>query len=449
MADPLTIIGTAGAIANIIDALTKTIASVCDVRQAWKIADLTVLSFENQLNLLCFALCEVQKWAASKSDAQSHQLGMQVDSCVKCCRLLIGKIDEEVSQFEKTLSGELEMGAKLTLLFKTKDMEQIKRMIDQQTQALTLLLSACNINALEEQNKILHQPKLIRVFREMERDTASLIVHRDTDSIVTATSVSSSKWSLQFTFDKELLVTNVYERWIRKFAKPRTTNMRLHNDTMRDDLLESANGKMSSPNPPIQTEQNTATRINSAISEASPQQPLNLSERFDFLMRDAMNIELEPLNPSRIIGDLQQQAKESSKVDRNQKDDLRLGRREVKVAILGSKTRKQVFEEMMLEDNMHMRCYPEKQLCLFRPIILTTVLDCSRYLADALQFHQKIKESDPIRHCLKYILTYNQGVEPDITLSKEFATAMVQIMEHPATKTLMEAIDFILPANGK
>ncbi|KAF4422038.1 hypothetical protein FACUT_10836 [Fusarium acutatum] len=39
MADPLSIIETARAIANIIDALTKTIKTVCDMRQAWKVAD--------------------------------------------------------------------------------------------------------------------------------------------------------------------------------------------------------------------------------------------------------------------------------------------------------------------------------------------------------------------------------------------------------------------------
>jgi hypothetical protein len=154
MADPLTVIGTAGAIANIIDVLTKTITVVCDMRQAWKIADLTVLSFENQLNLLHFALCEVQKWAAFKSDGQSPQLGMQVDKCVACCQLLIAKIDQEVSQFEKTISGELELGSKLTLLFKTKEMEQIKRMVDQQTQALTLLLSACNMSVQKHESSL-------------------------------------------------------------------------------------------------------------------------------------------------------------------------------------------------------------------------------------------------------------------------------------------------------
>lgn len=143
MAEPLCIIGTAGAIANIIDVLTKTITTICDMRQAWKIADLTVLAFENQLNLLKIALCQIQKWAASQSEEQGHELVMQVDSCVTCCRLLISKIDSEVSLLERTTTGDLNLPSKLGLLFKTKDMEQIQRMIDQQTHALALLLSVC------------------------------------------------------------------------------------------------------------------------------------------------------------------------------------------------------------------------------------------------------------------------------------------------------------------
>lgn len=108
----------------------------------WKIADLIVLTFENQLNLLKTALSQIQKWATS-SEERDHDIIMQVDNCVTCCRLLISKIDIEVSQFERTIDGDLNLPSKLALLFKSKDMEQIQRMIDQQTYALTLLLSAC------------------------------------------------------------------------------------------------------------------------------------------------------------------------------------------------------------------------------------------------------------------------------------------------------------------
>jgi hypothetical protein len=52
----------------------------------------------------------------------------------------------------------------------------------------------------------------------MEDDSISMIVHRDVDSLLsnyTNTSISSSKRSLVFEFDRELFVSRIYERWIR------------------------------------------------------------------------------------------------------------------------------------------------------------------------------------------------------------------------------------------
>jgi guanine nucleotide-binding protein G(i) subunit alpha len=302
--------------------------------------------------------------------------------------------------------------------------------------------------ALQKQNKILHQPEFVRVLRDINRDTASLIVHHDTDSIVTVTSVSSSKWSLQFDFDKELLVTNVYERWIRKFAKPRVTNTQLHNDAVRDDLRLGESGRISLPKPPLQTGQNPVTQLNSDPSEGSLQQSPSLGEQHDFPRVSAMSIELQPLERRQITSDPQQQAKESQGIIRSLKDSLTPAGADVIVTILGSKTSKQVLEGMMLEGNMHTKCYPEDQLCLFRPTILMIVLDCSRYLVDALK-HHITTESDPIKDCLQYISKFDRSSVPGITLRDEFATAMTQIMEHPRTKTLMEDQNFILPANGK
>ncbi|KAF5975484.1 GNA-3 g alpha subunit GNA-3 [Fusarium coicis] len=280
MADPLSIIGTAGAIANIIDVLTKTITTVCDMRQAWKIADLSVFAFENQLNLLKFALFEIQKWTESRSCEQSHQLVMQVDSCVTCCRLLIGKIDGEVSQFQKTTAGDLELGSKLSFLFKTKDMEQIQRMVDQQTHTLTLLLSACNSNALVEQTRILQQPKLVQALQDMDRDTASLIVHRDSDSIITATSVSSSRWSVQFAFDRELFISKVYDKWIRKLATTRRANTHSTEDSAQRDHQQISNNGIAVRDPPNDHEQNIVAR--ESVSKSYNALIFMIHERFMF-----------------------------------------------------------------------------------------------------------------------------------------------------------------------
>ncbi|KAF5618005.1 GNA-3 g alpha subunit GNA-3 [Fusarium sp. NRRL 25303] len=444
MADPLSIIGTAGAIANIIDVLTKTITTVCDMRQAWKIADIAVFAFENQLNLLKFALFEIQKWTESRSDEQSHQLVMQVDSCVTCCRLLIGKIDGEVSQFEKTVAGDLELGSKLSFLFKTKDMEQIQRMVDQQTHTLTLLLSACNSNALEEQTRILQQPKIIQALEDMDRDTASLIVHRDSDSIVTATSVSSSRWSVQFAFDRELFISKVYDKWIRRLATTRRSSSHRSDDTTQQDHQQISNNDTTFLSISTEEQKTTLVHAEAAISEEPIRSSASIGEQLNSLTRTAIGIEMQPLRRSRTTSSLELQTKESKRIDQNLKDDLKSAKREVKVVILGSKSRKRVFEEMRLSDGQP-QCYTAEQLRLFRPIILGTVLESVQFLAKKLLVSEATRRDatqaflEDVLICGKQDLDLDNGFEPWVI--ELFRT----IMEHAATKALRADESLVLP----
>ncbi|EWY97184.1 hypothetical protein FOYG_05661 [Fusarium oxysporum NRRL 32931] len=412
MADPLSIIGTAGAIANIIDVLVKTITTVCDMRQAWKVADLSVFAFENQLNLLKFALCEIQKWTESRSNEQSHQLVMQVDSCVTCCRLLIGKIDGEVSQFQKTVAGDLELGSKLSFLFKTKDMEQIQRMVDQQTHTLTLLLSACNSNALEEQNRILQQPKIIRALQDMDRDTASLIVHRDSDSIVTATSVNSSRWSVQFAFDRELFITKVYDRWIRKLATMRKINSHRPEDTTQKNHQQISNNEVVLMDEPTDEQKSTLTYAGTATSE-QPSRSIPYSGEHITSFR-------QPLRRNRTMSDLKLQAKESQRINHTLKDDFELATRGVE---FDSESRNRVFEEMRLSHGQ------------------------PRIISKKLLVDEAIRE-DPLRASLEDVLL---GDKEELDLNNGFEPWVVQIfrtiMEHPATKALLADETFVLPEN--
>ncbi|KAF5675861.1 GNA-3 g alpha subunit GNA-3 [Fusarium circinatum] len=447
MADPLSIIGTAGAIANIIDVLTKTITTVCDMRQAWKVADLAVFAFENQLNLLKLALLEIHKWKESRSNEQSHQLVMQVDNCVTCCRLLIGKIDSEVSQFQKTAAGGLELGSKLSFLFKTKDMEQIQRMVDQQTHALTLLLGACNSNALEEQTRILQQPKVIQALEDMDRDTASLIVHRDSDSIITATSVSSSRWSVQFAFDRELFITKVYDKWIRKLATARRSNSHRSEDTTQQDHQQLSNNDATFSSASIDEQQTTLVHAETTTSEEPIRSSAGLGEQMDSLMSTAMGIEMQPLRRSRTASRLNLQIKESQRIDQNLRDDFKSANREIKVVILGSKSRKRVFEEIRLSDGQP-QCYTTEQLRLFRPIILGTVLESVQYLAKKLLADEATR-GDPMRAGLEDVLICDKE---DLDLHNGFEPWIVQIlhtiMEHPATKALMADDTLVFPENA-
>ena len=53
----------------------------------------------------------------------------------------------------------------------------------------------------------------------MEIDTASLFVHRDTDSFITRMTYDSSKLSIIFGFDTQLFISKVYERAFRSSMK--------------------------------------------------------------------------------------------------------------------------------------------------------------------------------------------------------------------------------------
>jgi hypothetical protein len=77
---------------------------------------------------------------------------------------------------------------------------------------------------LSQQQEFLEKPQARRIFNKMEDDTASMFVHLDADSLVTSPlttvpTIRSSKRSLKFDFDKHLLVSRIYEKWIRGSVK--------------------------------------------------------------------------------------------------------------------------------------------------------------------------------------------------------------------------------------
>ncbi|KAF5655736.1 GNA-3 g alpha subunit GNA-3 [Fusarium heterosporum] len=429
MADPLSIIGTAGAIANIVDVLTKTITTVCDMRQAWKIADLTVLTFETQLNLLKMALRQIQKWATSSGE-QGPEIVTQVDSCVTCCRILIGKIDSEVTQLERTIAGNLNMASKISLLFKSNDMEQIRQMIDQQIQALTLLLSACTANAIEDQRRVLHQPNVIQAFQQMDKDTASLIVHRDSASIMTATSINSSKWSIHFAFDSDLFTTSVYGKWIRKLATNRKEERTQDRDSFHRSRSYNPDVKLSATRlPDILINDHTTSREDFSQSSAK------VSERIS-----------NSSTPPRDISALEPHRNEFQGAGRGIEPSFKGCRIDVKLAVLGSKTRKRVLEEMKRVNGD--QCYTEEQLSLFRPMILKFTVESAKFLADKLLYSLPMVELNLVRDSLEYILAHGKNSKYETVLTPELAVAVGKIIDHPSFKSWKDIANLRLPDNG-
>jgi hypothetical protein len=144
MAEAIAVIGTAGTIANIIDILGKTINTIRELRNGWKEADFTFLCLVSQLGALRAALTKIKEWADVDMADPHHQLLMDLDTSMSCCRILISKIDDRMSELHQSPDETLDFSSKMKIVFGSKSMDDLQKMIERQTNALTLLLTACN-----------------------------------------------------------------------------------------------------------------------------------------------------------------------------------------------------------------------------------------------------------------------------------------------------------------
>jgi guanine nucleotide-binding protein G(i) subunit alpha len=147
MADPLTIVGTAASIAGIVEALAKTVSTLHELHSRWKQADFIFINLIAQLTALKAALGKLEEWMASdldKSQDPHHQLVMDLEVSVTCCWMLFHKMDSEVSELYRNADNTLDSQSKLKLLVKNGTLEGLQKMVEQQTGALTLLLTVCN-----------------------------------------------------------------------------------------------------------------------------------------------------------------------------------------------------------------------------------------------------------------------------------------------------------------
>ena len=145
MAEAIAFLGTAGAVANILDILGKTISTIHELRQQWKQADFTLLNLIAQLTALKAALGKIKEWTDQDLVDQHHQLVMDLDVSLTCCRMLVAKVDTHISEVQPQPDGSLATAGKFKLVFGASKMEELQKMIDRQTNTLTLLLTACNV----------------------------------------------------------------------------------------------------------------------------------------------------------------------------------------------------------------------------------------------------------------------------------------------------------------
>ncbi|OCK86999.1 uncharacterized protein K441DRAFT_671506 [Cenococcum geophilum 1.58] len=146
-------------------------------------------------------------------------------------------IDQPIS-FEKRVRVALKDGA----------IKDCLTHLGNQTNALNLLLTAFNCRNQSEQRALLEKKKSRKIFEQIRDDSSSLAVFYDSASFITSlTNVTetSSKLSLKFRFDGELLRSKVYQGTVRSLLR-----RAIHGSNGSKVISESAKS-FSQPDRPI------------------------------------------------------------------------------------------------------------------------------------------------------------------------------------------------------
>ncbi|KAF2114217.1 G-protein alpha subunit-domain-containing protein [Lophiotrema nucula] len=382
MADPLSIIGAVGAVANIIDLVTKTIDSLREVRGRWKEVDLAFLSLASQLTALRAALKKIQEWATSDLSQESdYQALMDLDMSINCCSLLVEKFDAFLSGLTETPDAPLNFTGKLKFSFGIKDLEGIQKMVEGQVSALTLLLTAFNCKSMSEQKALLQSPRARGIIDRMETDSASLIVHRDSSSFISNWTDNLSRFSIRFDFDRELFVTRVYERIFRISVK----------DALR--------------------RRRTLTQQHDHVSLRGE----------------------TPTNLQSIIEDRER----SHMIDREIRKDRIMSYKHATSLVLGDSTSG---KEQILN---HMKCinqggHTEAERKKFQPAIHETIFECLGFLLEAMRKGVLDPELEVNRSQYDFLVDYALNRKPDEPLESDVGNAIHSLWNNPCIHKILD-----------
>ena len=126
------------------DGISKVIGIIRDLQARWGEADLALLSLASQLTALRAATTKIQEWIDQDLQDTHHQLVMDLDVSISCCKLLMDKVESFFTNMAQLTEKPLDLRDKFKVAFGNSGPENVQKLIEHQTSALTLLLTACN-----------------------------------------------------------------------------------------------------------------------------------------------------------------------------------------------------------------------------------------------------------------------------------------------------------------
>jgi len=258
-----------------------------------------------------------------------------------------------------------------------------------------------------EQKVLLEKSSTRKVIRRIENDTESLIVHRDTASLLSRHTDRLSKISVVFPFDGELFISRVYDRVIRGSLK----------EALRRQQTDLAPNESLTPQA-TPTIEKIAGGVGTEVTTAK---------------WNGAKVKPSRVRISRGITTVGR----SQAIDhRLRKDGFRL-RREAKVLLIGSgdSGKEDIVQHMKI---INQRGYSVAELEMYRPTIYKNVIDCAKGLIRAMELFDIQPKQEGNKENCKYLLNYSVGPDPDERLNAKVGQAISSLWHDPCIPEIME-----------
>jgi hypothetical protein len=279
------------------------------------------------------------------------------------------------------------------------------------------LTAIANISSktISEQKILLEKSNTRKVLRRIENDTESLIVHRDTASLLSHCTDSLSKISIVFPFDCELFISRAYDKVIRGSMK----------EALRRQQADAR--PIEAISPEATTTVVKAAKVRGAITKGTEGKSAGVKgaevKRPSALKKPGSAEETEAKIRSQLI-------------DRRLGEDRKRLNREAKVLVLGSEDsgKEEIVKQMEIIHNG----VSQKELEKYRLIIYKYTIDCAKALIRAMeQLEIQTKQEGNKEYC-EYLFEYSVDPNPDKRLEAKIGHAISSIWHDPCIPEVME-----------
>ena len=220
--DPISVVAMVGAVAATINTVASQIMAIKQLHDQIKSADVHLMSLIAQLNAIKAALAQIQELIQTAD--YNETLQSDLDLSVQACELHMKYLDQKTSRLKsKNAGAALKFRSRVKIVFESDDMEACLGRLNHQATALNLLITVLTSKTVTEQKQMLQRSGTRKIFKQIQEDkvsmldeTASMVVHRDAESVRNAAIrtksepiISKNPWK-RFGFDHQLLGSKAY-----------------------------------------------------------------------------------------------------------------------------------------------------------------------------------------------------------------------------------------------